>query len=204
MMIRGQPAALWKWSLLLVAATAVSIVALMLSARLRIDTNLVELFPDSPVAQDYRSFLDRFGGFEKIYVVVSTSEEASAEADPEARAEVEAGIAENLADAAEYLAALLEESDRIGSTRYGLTDEDERFMFEAVLPRAPLLLDENRLRTHLQRLGADAPRQRRGCRSPMCWAGHGRRISSAPCSLVSFPFPPITARTRPSLQSGGT
>ena len=152
MMTRDQPATLWKWRLLLVVGTAVSIVAVMLSLRLRIDTNIVDLFPDSPVAQDYRSFLERFGGFEKIYVVVSTSEQASAEADPE--------IAENLADAVEYLATLLEESDLIGSTRYGLTEEDERFIFEAVLPRAPLLLDENRLRTHLQRLGADAVRER--------------------------------------------
>lgn len=159
-MIRDEPAALWKWRLLLVMATAVSIVALMLSARLRIDTNIVELFPDSPVAQDYRNFLERFGGFEKIYIVVSTSEEASGETNPEAWSEVESGITENLADAAEYLAALLEESDWIGSTRYGLTEEDERFIFEAVLPRAPLLLDENRLRTHLQRLDADAVRER--------------------------------------------
>lgn len=159
-MIRDEPAALWKWRLLLVMATAVSIVALMLSARLRIDTNIVELFPDSPVAQDYRNFLERFGGFEKIYIVVSTSEKASGETNPEAWPEVESGITENLADAAEYLAALLEESDWIGSTRYGLTEEDERFIFEAVLPRAPLLLDENRLRTHLQRLDADTVRER--------------------------------------------
>lgn len=149
---RHQNAALWKWGLLFIVAATVSIVALLLSTRLRLETNIVDLFPDSPVAQDYRRFLDRFGGFEKIYVVVSTSEEAGGEEDTE--------IAENLADAVEYLAALLEESERIGSTRSGFSEEDERFMFEAVLPRASLLLDETRLRNHLEGLDAEAVRAR--------------------------------------------
>jgi predicted RND superfamily exporter protein len=149
---REQHVTLRKWTLLFIAAATVSILALSLSTRLRLDTNIVDLFPDSPVAQDYRSFLDRFGGFEKIYVVVSTSEAVGSERDSE--------IAENLADAAEYLATLLEESEHIGSTRCGFTEEDERFMFEAVLPRAPLLLDEARLRKHLQGLDEEAVRTR--------------------------------------------
>ena len=113
----------------LAGGLAVTVAALAVAAaRLRIETDLAALLPrDAPAAADYRAFLETFGGFEKVFVVVRPGGEG-----------VDAGT---LIAAADRLAELLEASPEVASARSGLTEEDQAFFLRHVAPRAPLLAD---------------------------------------------------------------
>jgi uncharacterized protein len=113
----------------LAAGLAVTVAALAVAAaRLRIETDLAALLPrDAPAAADYRAFLETFGGFEKVFVVVRAGGDG-----------VDAGT---LIAAADRLAELLAGSPEVASARSGLTEEDQAFFLRHVAPRAPLLAD---------------------------------------------------------------
>ena len=113
----------------LAGGLAVTVAALAVAAaRLRIETDLTALLPrDAPAAADYRAFLETFGGFEKVFVVVRAGGEG-----------VDAGT---LIAATDRLAELLAASPEVASARSGLTEEDQAFFLGHVAPRAPLLAD---------------------------------------------------------------
>lgn len=120
-----------SWALVLAAALAVTALAAAAASRLRIETRLVDLLPEgSPAAEDYRVFLARFGGVERVYAVVTAAPEAGAGAEPES---------ERLAEAADRLADRLAAIPEVAAARSGLSAEDEEFVLRRVLPRAPLL-----------------------------------------------------------------
>jgi len=107
---------------------AITALAAWPAAHLRIETDLTALLPDgAPAADDYRTFLRTFGGFEKVFAIV--------EAAPGAHLEEGA-----LADAARRLAELLRASPEVRAARAGLEDADERFFFDRIAPRLPLLV----------------------------------------------------------------
>jgi len=136
------------WLALLVAALVVSAVALTQAPRLHIAADLLELLPPAdPASRDYRLLLERFGALDQVFVVV------------ESRARV-ADPRETLADAACAVAEALEGSRWFSTARCGLTEADERFMLEAVLPRAALLVPPQRLEGVARRLTPDALRDR--------------------------------------------
>jgi len=104
--------------------------ALLPAGRLRVDPDPTALFPEgSQAAADYRAFLDHFGGFEKVFVLVLP-----------ATAGAGAPRTGDLIDAADRLAAALRESPEVAHARAGIAEEDLRFINLHVLPRAPLLL----------------------------------------------------------------
>jgi predicted RND superfamily exporter protein len=108
----------------LLAGLAVTAVAGLAASRLRLETEIAALLPeDAPAAADYRAFLETFGGFEKVFVVVR-------EADPG-----------TLVEAADLLAERLAVDPEVAAARSGLTDEDQEFFFRVVAPRALLLND---------------------------------------------------------------
>jgi predicted exporter len=110
---------------------------------------MLALLPDgSPGADDYRVFLGTFGGFEKVFVMVRSIDGPLEDPGP-------------LMDAAEMLADLLRQSPEVAEARSGLTAEDERFFFEKVAPRMPLLVQEPGWREDLaRRLEPEAVRER--------------------------------------------
>jgi hypothetical protein len=117
----------------LAAGLALTALAGVAASRLRIETDLAALLPrDAPAAADYRAFLETFGGFEKVFVVVR---------DGDAGAGRPAADAGTLIEAADRLAELLATSPEVAAARSGLTDEDQAFFFRAVAPRALLLTD---------------------------------------------------------------
>jgi len=124
-----------RWAALAVAGLAVTAVAAWRVPDLRIDTDLTRLLPDSPAAQDYREYVETFGGFERVHVLLSLDADAEAPDDPDAR--------ERLADAASDFAERIAGSDRVRSVRAGVTERDERFVTGEVLPRAALLVPDS-------------------------------------------------------------
>ncbi|MCB1057961.1 MAG: MMPL family transporter [Acidobacteria bacterium] len=120
----------------LLAAALLSVLALLAAGRLHLDTDLTSLLPEgSPAAADYRVFLERFGGFEKVFVIVEALP-GETEGDPGPRA----------TRAARRLEELLAASPLVAAARSGVRPEDEGFLFEAALPRALLLLPDDRWR----------------------------------------------------------
>jgi uncharacterized protein len=112
----------------LLATLALSALALWPAAHLRLDTDLTALLPrGAPAARDYRTFLNTFGGFEKLFVIVQAK--GGRPEDPG-----------SLVDAAERLAEELRKDPLVADARSGLTPEDEAFFLRWVAPRAPLLL----------------------------------------------------------------
>ncbi len=117
----------------LVAGFLSILLALPLLLQLRLSTDLLALLPaDAPAAEDYRLYLERFGGAEKVFVLLLPGDAA-----PEAQAWDAV-----LARAAAQLADVLAESPEVSSVRAGVEPEDERFFLDYVVPRAPLLLAE--------------------------------------------------------------
>jgi uncharacterized protein len=115
---------------------AVTALALIPASRFRLETDLTALLPaDAPAAKEYREFLETFGGFEKVFVVVQAAGPGPAGAgdDPSL-------LGSALADAAEALAAGLAEAPAVAAARSGLTPDEEAFFLEEVAPRAPLFL----------------------------------------------------------------
>ena len=140
----------------LALSLAVTVAAAWPASRLRVDPDLTAVLPaGAPASEAYRTFLDTFGGFEKVFVVVrSTAPTGDAgEADHEPLPEV--------AEAAEVMAAELAASPEVAAARAGLTEEDERFFFEHVVPRTPLLLADDDWRARVApRLEPEAIRAR--------------------------------------------
>jgi len=90
-----------------------------------VDPRLVELFPaDLPAGKGYRVFLNTFGGFEKVFVLITAETDV-----------------DSLAESAQLLAERLEESPLVAAARAGLDDDDEKFFLESILPRAPVLIE---------------------------------------------------------------
>ncbi|HEX4498868.1 MAG TPA: MMPL family transporter [Thermoanaerobaculia bacterium] len=114
--------------LVLVIALLFTAAALLPASRIRVETQIEALLPEgAPAAEDYRTFLRTFGGFEKVFVLVR--------ARPGGKVEPEA-----LINAAAELAGRMRDSPLVAEARAGLTEEDERFFFARVAPRMPLLL----------------------------------------------------------------
>jgi predicted RND superfamily exporter protein len=131
-----------------VAASLVTALAVSRLPDLELTTDLLELLPDQePASHDYRLLLQHFRALDKVYVLVESSEPADAAID-------------GLADAACSLATILEESDWFSSARCGLTDRDEDFLVEDVLPRAALLLPAERLDRLARRVTPEVIRER--------------------------------------------
>jgi predicted RND superfamily exporter protein len=123
--------------LVLVAAAVVTVVAAFPASQVRFQTDLPSLLPSgAPAADDYRVFLDRFGGFEKVFVMIQLA------ADNQSGTASGAEPATDLVEAAAILTELLSESPEVASVRSGIEPEDERFFVDHVLPRAPLLLGD--------------------------------------------------------------
>lgn len=118
-------------------ALAVTALALIPASRFRLETDLTALLPaDAPAAKEYREFLETFGGFEKVFVVVQAADPGGDQPDPEDPG----ALGSALADAAEALAAGLAEAPGVAAARSGLTPDEEAFFLAEVAPRAPLFL----------------------------------------------------------------
>jgi predicted RND superfamily exporter protein len=114
--------------LVLVVAILATLAALLPASRIRVETRIEALLPErAPAADDYRTFLRTFGGFEKVFVLVRARGGVKVES-------------ETLITAAAELADRMRDSPLVAEARAGLTEEDERFFFTRVAPRMPLLL----------------------------------------------------------------
>ena len=84
--------------------TALSLVP---ASRIAIDTDLSDLLPnDAPAAEDYRTFLRTFGGFEKVFAIVEIAEIAEPAQGPRTPGEDDLGE-DVLPDAARRIAEIL-------------------------------------------------------------------------------------------------
>ncbi|MHC5019692.1 MAG: hypothetical protein ACYTGX_06190, partial [Planctomycetota bacterium] len=117
------------WAAVLVLAVLVTAAAGYAASTLRLRTDIVDLLPDRPASQEYRRFLQVFGGLEKVYILI---EEEDAD---------DALSGERATAAATLLTERLQGSELLASARCGFTDEDELFLLQRVLPRAFLLTD---------------------------------------------------------------
>lgn len=110
------------------AVAVVTALAALPVLQVRLRTDLASLLPDgSPAADDYRVYLERFGGLERVFVLVL----------PDAAGKADEG---DLIRAAGLLEELLEASPEVASARAGIDEDDEAFLARYVAPRAPLLL----------------------------------------------------------------
>lgn len=115
--------------LVLAAALGVTLLALVPALRFRVETDLAALLPEgAPGAEEYRIFLQTFGGFEKVFVLVRSAEGPLEDPAP-------------LIDAADALAAEMSRSPEVAEARAGITEEDERFFLQSIAPRMPLLME---------------------------------------------------------------
>jgi predicted RND superfamily exporter protein len=134
--------------LVLLAALALTLLAILPALRFRVDTDLSALLPDgAPGADDYRLFLDTFGGFEKVFVLVRSARGPLDDTAP-------------LIDAAGVVAEEMSRSPQVAEARSGITEEDERFFFRYIAPRMPLLLEQDVQRELAPRLAPEAIRER--------------------------------------------
>jgi predicted exporter len=115
-------------ALVLGAALALTVLAAVPASKLGIRTDVEAMLPrGTPAAEAYRTFLETFGGIEKVFVTIGV--EGDRAPDPEM-----------LADAAEALADAVRRSPEVREVRAGLDDADEAFATERVAPSLPLLL----------------------------------------------------------------
>ncbi len=127
----------WVAALVLLAAG----LALVPARNVRLSADLVGLLPEgSPAAADYRVFLERFGGLEKVFVLIlpaaAPGEAAAGRPEPGVRPTDEA----DLVAAAGLLEEILAASPEVASARAGIGDDDEEFFLRYVAPRSPLLI----------------------------------------------------------------
>jgi predicted RND superfamily exporter protein len=135
---------------------ALTLLSLWPASRLRLATDLVSLLPDgSSAAADYSLFLEHFGGFEKVFVLVRAEDPESSEA----TAAVLGGI--------ERLDEKLAELPLVAEVRTGLEDADVDFFLRFVAARAPLLLPDATLPEVAARL------------EPAAVAARGQEIAAA-------------------------
>ena len=148
MFATSRTAAYRRWGIVLAVSLLCTAVAGWQASKIRVDSQLVDILPgDLPASREYRQFLESFGGFERVFVLVGTPE--GTEADPD-----------RLADAAELLAGEIGRSDLVASVRWGLEETDEAFFLGEVLPRLPLLTDPEIYPRLERRLDPDAIRAR--------------------------------------------
>jgi predicted RND superfamily exporter protein len=149
----------------LAAAILLTLAALIPASHFKIETQLEALLPEgAPAAEDYRTFLRTFGGFEKVFVLVRAApgKGGTKQADAEA-----------LINAASELADRMRTSPLVAEARAGLTEEDERFFFARVAPRIPLLVHTPGWRQDLARrlepaaIAARVAEMRQALRSPV-------------------------------------
>ena len=134
----------------LLALALVSLLALPLARQLRIETDLLSLLPDgSPAAEAYGLFVEYFGGFEKVFVLILPTEGAA-----------EGLSGEDLTEAAEEVQQILALHPEVRTVRSGLEPEDEDFILRFVLRRAPLLVPSDRLDQVAERLDSEQVAQR--------------------------------------------
>jgi hypothetical protein len=113
----------------LVGGVLTAVAALAPASRLRPVTDLAALLPEgSPAAQDYREFLETFGGLQKVFVMITTSPSTVGEG--------------KLLEVAWRFEELLVESPLVRGVRSGGTPEDEEFLMRWVVPRSALLVDD--------------------------------------------------------------
>ncbi|MEM8963468.1 MAG: MMPL family transporter [Acidobacteriota bacterium] len=118
----------------LIATVVLAVLASWPASRLGLRTDLVALLPDgTPRADDYRVFLERFGGFEKVFVMIEPDIDVSAADRERVRGELLA--------TASRLEAELAQSPDIAYVTSGVRPEDETFFYRSVIARAPLLID---------------------------------------------------------------
>lgn len=126
----------------------VTAIALWPASRLAVETDPTTLMPSgSADADDYKVFLQRFGGFEKVFVMVT------------ARADSDLAPAD-LIEAADVLATRLADSSEVATARAGLEDEDLEFLRRYVVLRAPLLLGADWRAIVEDRIAPEALRRR--------------------------------------------
>lgn len=112
---------------LLLLALLLTVLAAFFTGRLQLTADLADLLPaDSEAAQGYRQVLERFGGREKVFVMVSASDATVTDGD--------------LVGAVEVLESSLSSSPEVSSVRSGWTEEDQALIRRHVAPRAALLL----------------------------------------------------------------
>lgn len=134
--------------LVLAVLLGLTLLALVPALRFRVETDLAALLPEgAPGAEDYRLFLQTFGGFEKVFVLVRSAEGPLEDPAP-------------LIDAAEALAGEMSRSPEVAEARAGITEEDERFFFQYIAPRMPLLMEGDAAREIAPRLEPEAVRER--------------------------------------------
>lgn len=141
----------------LLAGLVLALLALWPASKLHLETDLAALLPaGDPAAQDYHLFLETFGGFEKVFLLIRPID---TETDHGTQAETEGEVDEgDLLGAAGRLATLLDEAPEVAEVRSGLEPEDEEFFLRFVIRRAPLLLPDEALADLASRLDDDAVR----------------------------------------------
>lgn len=153
---------------ILVGALLLTLASLLVVPRLRFETDLVALLPEeSTAAADYRLFLQRFGGFEKVFILVLP---------PAAAQDVDAGL---LIEGAEILADQLRQSPEVARVRSGLEPQDEDFLLRRVVARSPLFLSQDDVADLPARLRPEAIAQR---------AAHIRSVLASPMGGWQVPF----------------
>ncbi len=181
--------------LVLALALAATVAAAVPASRIALDGRLDALLPrNAPAAEAYREFLDRFGGIERVFVLITAEEGRTLASD-------------DLASAAEALAGELAADPEVARARWGLTAEDEAFFTDRVAPRMPLLLGRGAKEAigraiSPEALQARAKRLREAASSPGGFLVGGL-IASDPLGLAearlarmsggsALPFDPIT------------
>ncbi len=145
----GEHASPPRWPRWVAAATLlITALALYPASRLRPSVELADLLPEhSPSAAAYRTFLTRFEGAEKIFVVIRLAGGGSDR--------------ERLLEGAWALEQQLEGRPGIAAVRSGVQEADEEFFLRWVAPRAPLLMPEDRWLEGVEsRVGPAAVHQR--------------------------------------------
>jgi len=113
--------------------------ALYQASGLRLETDLTQLLPvDAPAAAEYQSYAEKFGGFERVFILLSPAGGRTGEATEGTTASISRG---DLGLAADLWAERLTESPEIAAVRTGIEESDLEFLATFVAPNAPLLLE---------------------------------------------------------------
>ena len=138
------------WFSALAAGLLVTLIAAAALPALEVGVELCDLLPDDePAAEDYRAFVEAFGAFEKVWLLVTLDDPAGARPGDE-----------RLIEGASLLAERLAASPLVSDARSGFDEVDERFFLEQVLPRAVLFVPQERLAELGERLEPRRIRER--------------------------------------------
>lgn len=148
------------WRVILIVLL-ISTIMLWGAARLEMAEDLVSLLPEgTPAAEAFRTYLERFGGFEKVFVLITVTSDQETNLQNATDRHAPEDIAADLVFAAQKLRDELARSPEIAAARCGLEPHDEAFFFDFVLPRAALLLDDDWRSTVIPRLEPETIRRR--------------------------------------------